>query len=636
MSNPKPSTAQATRPAGKDSSTGHGRDEDELHVPKGVSRGTFYFLIGLIIFLMVIWLVPGAMFGIAGGSSGNPIVVRFRLPSGAQVEWKGTEVLNGQRALQDGLAMDTILAFQLGIDIQNPKPESLTRILVLDRFAREAGIEVTNADLAGHLRERVSMFGQKPEDFRSEVRARGFDQVSVEEAIRRLMRVLRFQQLVGFAGAVPAPAKIEELWHRDNEEYAFEYATLEVASLREAARAELPDDAALEAWFAKLPEGERAAFKPEERRKAELALFRDAETTPASELLAAYPEQVPEGSEPIAPDELANQYYNRVYSTRFAKDPTDAETQEGFPGFFSLEEVKQACLAEAPVFFALQRWIDALNTRRTNGEALDFAGEAAKLGLELQAEPEARTHTEYALDEGQSEVADAVFSTPPDGSVYAVPVAMPQGLAVVRVNERIEPATPAFATIRERVAEKWLGPKAEELALARLKALRDGFERFEPSKEEAPRPQRKKPVHHRASSEAFHGALEAAGLTVKLRDYLNKGTSRDKLPGDPEQLVLFNQANAFGLYTLEADEVAEPALGPDKLQAFLVRLAGKREVPLANMSPAQYESYKRNARQTAITEIGQGLDLDFLRKNHGLWLLEDERAAEAAGSKKGS
>lgn len=638
MSNPKPSTAHApTRPAGKDSTASH-FDEDALHVPRGVSRRTFYFLIGLVILLMLIWLVPGAISSTFSGSR-NPVAVRFRTPGGAEVEWKGMEVLNGHRALQDGLAMDPILGMQLGIDMQKPEPSSLTRLMVLDHFAREAGVEVTDADLAAHLRQRFSTFGRTQEDFRNEVRARGFDQVSVEEAIRRGVRVLRFQQLVGFAGALPAPAKIEELWHRDNEEFAFDYATLEVASLKEAARAELPDDAKLETWFGKLPEGEQAEFKSAERRKAELALFRDSETTPASELLAAYPESIPEGGAATAPDELANQYYNRAYATRFAKDPTEAATQEGFPGFFTFEEVKEACLAEAPVFFALQRWIDDLNTRRTNGETLDFAAEAGKYGLELRSEPEARTRAEYALDEGssegQSELADAVFSTAPDGSVHAVPVATKQGLEVVRVNERIEPEMPAFAAMRDRVAEKWLGPKAEELALARLKTLREGFERFEPAKEDQPLPQRKKPVHLRATSEAFRSAVEAAGLTVKARDYLNKASARDKLPEDPEQRVLFNQANAFGLYTLEADEVAEPGLAADKQKAFLVRLAGRREVPLANMSPAQYESYKQSARQAAITELGQGLDLDFLRENHGLWLLEDEQAA-AAAAKKGS
>ena len=86
MSNqpPKQSSVQApARPAGKDTHAGGKgeHDDDLLEVPRGVSRKTFYFLIGMMIFLLVIWLVPGAMFGIASGPQ-NPVAARFQLPSG--------------------------------------------------------------------------------------------------------------------------------------------------------------------------------------------------------------------------------------------------------------------------------------------------------------------------------------------------------------------------------------------------------------------------------------------------------------------------------------------------------------------------------------------------------------------------
>ncbi len=262
--------------------------------------------------------------------------------------------------------------------------------------------------------------------------------------------------------------------------------------------------------------------------------------------------------------------------------------------------------------------------------------EAEKLGLEHQGFPDPLTRAEYAATEGMKEVADAVFGTSPDGSVYAMPMPLTAGLAVVRVNERTEPELPAFESLRDKVAEKWLGPKAGELALARLKTLREGLERFEPAPEEGEEtpPGQKKVVHYRAAAEAFRSAAEGAGLTLKTRDYLNKA-SRDKLPDDPEQRVLFSQANTFGLYALHADEVAAPGLSGDKNQAYLVRLAGQRAVPIENMSPSQFDTYKRNARQNAIFEIGRSMDLDYLRRNNGLWLFEDERQAAAAAKKGG-
>lgn len=640
MSNqpPKHSTAAApARQAGKDSHAGGSgqHDDDTLHVPKGVSRGTFLFLIALIIFLMVIWLVPGAMFGIAGGSQ-NPVVARFQLPGGEQVEWKAVDLLVAQRSVQDALEVDGFLGYQLGIDTRQKERRDVTRVLVLDRIAQSAGVEVTDADLAAHLTQLLEMQRATPAQFKEAIRAQGFDQVTVEEAIRRLLRVSRFQQLVGFAGALPDPAKIEEQWHRDNEEFAFDYVSLEVASLKEEARQSLPDDAGLQAWFEKLTEGETAEFKTAELRRAELVLFRDPETTPAAELLAAYPELPPEGAQPTPADELALQYYNRVYTQRFAKRPDPEAAPDVPPGFLTFDEVKVQAVAEAPVFYALQRWIEDLNARKTNGEAIDLAAEAARLGLEHQPFPEALSKADYAADADLgSEVASAVFGTSPDGSMYPLPVAITQGLAALRVTERTEPVLPPFAAIRERVADKWLGPKSEELALARFKTLREGLESFEPAPEEtdeaAPRPPQK--THYRATGESFRSAAQAAGLEVKTRDFLNRA-SRDALPADEERRTLFQQANAFGLYALQADEVAEAGMARDKKRVYLVRLAGRRAVPLENMSPTQYQTYKRNLRSQAVAEIGQALDLDFLRQNYGLWLREDELEAQAAAAGK--
>jgi hypothetical protein len=189
------------------------------------------------------------------------------------------------------------------------------------------------------------------------------------------------------------------------------------------------------------------------------------------------------------------------------------------------------------------------------------------------------------------------------------------------------------------VAEEWLGPKSEELAKARLASLRQGFETFEAAQEseaeEAPRKPKDERLRHRASADAFRAAVEAAGLEIKRRDYLNKAgpASRDPLADDEERRALFLQAAQAGLYELEADEVAEPWSSRDGKTVFLVRLAGEREVSIDEMSPAQYARYKRSARSAAIAEIGAALDLDFLRRNYGLWLYED--SAEASPAAKG-
>ena len=356
--------------------------DDELHVPKGVSRGTFLFLVGMMIFLLVIWLVPGPMLGIAGGSK-NPVLARVTLPSGASVEWRASDLMVEQRALMDAMSVDMFLGFQLGINANKPEPPELTRLIVLDRIAQDAGVEVTDSDLAEHIRGTLQFQRATDDDFIKSIQARGMNVAAIEGSIRTLLRVARFQQLVGFAGAVPDPKKIEEQWRKENVEFAFDYATLAPASLREEARKLLPDDAGLEAWFGGLEEGEKEEFKTDEKRTAVVALFRDAETTPATELLAQYPEKPPEGALPTPAEELAQQYYNRVYPQRFAKAREEDSTAP--LEYFTFDEVKAPCLAEAGVYFALQRWIDALSQRKTNGETIDLAAEAEKLGLDAQA-----------------------------------------------------------------------------------------------------------------------------------------------------------------------------------------------------------------------------------------------------------
>jgi hypothetical protein len=639
---PKHPPAAPARPPGQGPPAEGARtsqaDDEVLHVPRGVSRKTYLFLVFMIIFLMVIWLVPGSILGIAGGPT-NPIIVRFQLPSGGQVEWRASDVQGMHRDVMDAFGVDFFLSMQLGVDASKPTPEELTRVLVLDRIAQDTGVEVSDADLAGHLREILDFQRATPEDFKNGVRARGLEVVRVERTIRMLLRVARFQQLVGFAGAVPDPAEIEEQWHEENVEFAFDYVTLPVADLEEEAKKELPDDAGLTAWFEELGEAEKEELETPEKRKAELALFRDVETTPATELLAAYPEEPAEGAAPTPPEELANQYHRRVYFRRFVR-PKEPGAEAGGDLYFKFEEVKEQCLAEAPIYFAMQRWIEDLNARRTNGETIDLRAEAQELGLDHQAFLEPLTQEQFAADDaaGHADLADAIFATPPDGSFYASPFALAQGLAVVRANERVEPVLPPFESIRDQVAEKWLEPKSRELAQERLAAMRDGFERFVPEPEEtegedAPPPPDEKP-HHRASAEAFQAAAEAAGLAVKSRDYLNKAgpASKDPLADDEERRKLFSQAHSWRLYDLEADEVAEPGLADDEKTVYLVRLAGKRDVPIDDMTPAQYDRYEQNARTRAIQEVGRRMDLDFLRKHHALWLHVDSEQAKTASA----
>jgi hypothetical protein len=510
------------------------------------------------------------------------------------------------------------------------------RLLVLEQLAIDSGIRITDADLAEHLQATLEFAHLSVDDYKAGLRALGYSPSGVEGVMKRVLAASRYLQLIAFAGAVPDPAKIEEQWHLQHAEFTFDYGQLPAASCTEDARKELPDDAGLKTWFDVLDDAEKDEFRTNEKRKAEVVLFRGVDAQPGTELLAAFPETTAEGTPPTPPEELAQQYYNRVFHRRFVKPKAEGAAPETPDEFFTFEEVKDKALAEASIYFAMQRWLDSLKSRQVAGETIDLAAEAAKVGLEYKALGDALTREEYAAlpELGDPDLADAIFAATPDGSFYWSLVLMPQGAAVVRATERVEPVLPEFETVRDRVAEKWIEPRAREIALERLRKVRDGLETFEPKVEveegaEPPPPDGK--VHRRATAEAFKAAAEGAGLDVGNRDWLDRSGLASK---DPQweldaHKFLWSQAASSRLYDLETDEVAEPVLSRDQKSAYLVRLAGKREVPITQMSPADYDRLKANARGRAVGEIMQSMDIAFLEKNFGLKMLRGDDAAEA-------
>jgi parvulin-like peptidyl-prolyl isomerase len=609
--------------------------EDVIQVPRGMKRWQFVLLIALVILLLIIFLVPGEIGNIFGGGAArqNPVFLRWERPGHGTVELTLADFQNEIRALEAALRLDPLAGFGLGAfsggSLEGP---DVARLLVLDQLAADAGLVITDADLAEHLQQYLQFTRSTPEIFRAQVRQYRMSQAFAENTIRRLLRIGRYLQMVGFASAIPDPQEIERQFHQENVEFAFEYARLPIESLHEEARAGLPDDAALESWFQALSEPEKQPFEEPEKRKAQFVFFRGLEAATAEALLAAHPEVPAEGSEPSTPEQLAQQYYNRVFHRRFMAE--GAEPEEGAqpqpPRPRSFEEVREQCLAEAPVYFAMQRWLDDLKARKTNNEEIDLAAEAARFGLEERTLSEPLSREELAAPEGigDRELADAVFSATPDGSFYYSVIAQPDALVLARALERVAPVLPPFAEIRERVAEKWLQPRAEELALERLEALRQGFESFTPEPEpDQPAPPATGQEHRRASAEAFRAAVEGAGLEFGRRDWLNRsGPAED----DPQRESPAHRfiASQFQLYQLADDEVAEPALSRDKEAAYLVRKAGERELPIERMTPAQFQRYQQNAGMGVASELAEQLDYAFLERNYGLWMPREEEPEE--------
>lgn len=645
--------------------------DEVLHAPKEKSKLQFALMILLLIVLLLIFAVPGGILGWSSFRSRNePVVFSWNRPGHGSVEVTIGDFQNDLRAFSQAFAADPLPGYSLGVQSDRDlDTATLARILVLEQLAADAGLQISDADLAEHLRGMLDYnemlrsayniaLPTTVAEFKTVVRQLGGDQHVIEETIRRALAASRYLQLTGYVGAIPDPADIEKSWKDEHVELAYEYVSLAPSSLEKEARAGLPDEAGLKAWFEALDETAKEELKTAEKRKAEFALFEGIEETPAAELVAAFPpEPPPDGAAPPSAEQLARDYYDRVFHRRFKKpaEPEDAQTPDDAHDhdhdaqrveFYPVEEVQERAQAEAPVYFALQRWLQDMTARRAAGETVDLATEAAKYGLAFRALDAPLTREELLADPtlGDNQVADAVFGAAPDGGFHFVPVVLEDAIAVARTTERAEPVLPPFEEIRDKVADRWAEPKARELALERLKAIRDGFEEFVPEKKEGEPdfPEPEGTVHRRASAEAFAAAVQTAGLELQRRDWLDRAAPATTDPEweKPAHRYLATQGQ---LYRLEEGELAEPGLARDESAAYLVRVAGKREVPIDRMSPVQYERYKTLARQRAMAEMTQKIDRQYLEKNYGLALArgeeeeaepdaEDRPAEEAAGS----
>ena len=600
--------------------------DELLTVPKETSRMRFVMMILLIVFLLLVFTIPGALLGgSGGGSSQGEKYLSWTTPGGTSHELSAGEFNAQMRLFHNAYAILPFAGMSLGVSGLQPTQRELARILVLESMAEEAGIEVTVPELGQHIRETIEMYRMTPEVYKQRVQQFGTE--SVEGTARRSLRAARFLQMVGQAGALPDPAEIDELWNQDHEELAFGYISLSVEDKNEAARAELPDDAALEAWHAEQPENVQDELKTPEKRKAEFVYFTSLEETPGTALLTEFPDTTER-----TPEEAGEEYYNRVYFTRFARpeeELPEGEVQTADTRYYSQEEKQEQTVQEAPLYFAMQTWLADLQQRQAAGEEIDLKADAERLGLGY-AVVDSGTREEFAEeefftgDESTDTMLNYAFQAAEGGFGWSIATSKNR-LVITRTTEIAERALPEFAEIKEQVAEKWIEPRALELATAELQGIWESFPELTREPEEG-QPAPEGPFHQ-ASTEQFEGAANDAGLTYGTRDYVDKGGQVNDDPNWEEAPNKFI-ATHREYFTMDVDEVGAPQAARDNTAVYLVRMAGKRPVPLDDMQPTQYESYKTRARSAALNEISEALDYETLVAECDLWLLADEWEAE--------
>ena len=645
----------------------HHTIDEVIDVPKGTSPLKYALMIGLVIFLIAIFAIDPSTFQSAT-QGGSESYMTWTVPGQPMSELTGSEFIQEKRKLDSLLKL-----FRQG----NLDDTDVARYIVLADLAANAGIAVTDGELRERLRDFAEAFGGKAglESYmmRSPGRVIGF-----QETVRRKMSGDRYLQMILALASHVDPTEVEVSWREAHQEYAYDFVGIEVASLIDDALAEVPDDAALATWLAELSAGEQTQFHEPPRVSAELVGFLIGGENTAAGLLARYPEVADvedteeateeatedgatEPAEDAAPldetepaeeeDGLAKLYYDNVFYSRFARPaPAEGEPALGIADrYLTFEEAKELAEAEAPIYFALKRWLDDVQLREAEGTPVNLALEASELGLSYHAADQAYSRPEWTEVEGWGgpSLGGRIDRLAP-GELSSSLLIETGALFVARQKDRVDAYLPELAAIHDKVVAAWADQRAGEMAIERLAALRDSFappaEEASDDAEEASDELAEDATAEDATAEdataedttaedveteevaaklpsateaEFSEAVAALGLEVSRRPYMEQNMvfTLDPDKNNPGHTFIRMRSH---LVDLEAGELAEPELDPTRENAYLVRAVGKRDPEAWRLSPGDFDQ----ARQMAEYEA----QLAFMETN-----LSDEAIFDEVG-----
>ena len=620
--------------------------EDLLKTPKGRNPLVYAGLILMLVFLLLVFILPPSAFD---GRRANPVEMRWTHPERGPQEIRSTDFYASAQGFSRLMSM-------FG-QRSNLEQSELARFLISDQLAQDNGITFSDDELKIELGNIArAMGGSRALEARLARfpgGVRGF-----QESLRSFHRINRYESLLGKLLSVPDGAKLREQWTEQYREWAFDWVYAAAEDFVEAARAEDPDDATLEAWFLERPEFEQNQLKTPERYVAQVIGLELEGDDPerGQALLAAYP--LPEDWDDEA---RGMEYHTRYQFTRFRKEYPEGEAPTD-PGelYQTFEEVRDACIAEAKWLHALEALRAELFEKQEAGEAIDLAAEAERTGLALLDDGEPRGVDAWRDLEGLGGqfTSAQMYALQEPGDLARQAVPTEDALLFVRLVEKLPSELPPFAEIRDQVFEDWVEERSAELATASLQGLRDKLAAGDeaaagdtaPSGEQQPSEDETTEGTDdedgetasasdgipTASEDAFRAAAEAAGFDVRRRDWLERSAQEKDDPDwdDPGHTFLRTR---YDLYQMEEDQLSEVLDALDGSGAYLVRVVGSRAIPLERMTPKQYQSLVDSTamRQSFDYLQSSPLSVDVLRDEYGLWLRSEEEAAEREAEEAG-
>lgn len=630
--------------------------DDLVVVPKGQSRFQFFLILGLFIFILVIFTVGpffqqtmGGLF--SGGTSRDRVYFSWHHPgSGEKHEYSTTQFYTEKRSLEAlrYLGFYASVHMRDGVEGRDEVTDEETAMwLILDQVATDKGFAVTREE----VRQRVeAWFEQQQMVYRSMgrpfeftdwheyygavLRGNNLSSATIEHDLERLVRSELYAQFLKGAVALPDPTSIEKAWSEDpnNEEYAFDYVELAATDTEGEARDLVPDDQGLVDWLHTQPEQVQKEFRTDDRLRIEVAWLPLKDLPEPTLLLEKYP--VPAN---WVPEDEARRYYTMHSNQRF-KIPEDEQQkpdeqsgdEENPPKppqlYRTFDEVREQCAQEAAWKRALDAWLTDMYNRAEAGEQVDFQAECENFGMAFEGSGEAlsRDQMEKANGWGGPLAAGALFYAQPGRFMRVVQVE-PGAMVLGRNMLKEAGVERPIDEIREKLTEKWVENKKIELAMKHLESLRDGFGTRPPEGGEEPY----LPVVDRAT---FVQAVEAKGWKVVERPYLR----RYELPNDDydaataaDQLIRVSQV----YFDLTEGQVPAAEQNSAKTHAVLVRAAGTRTAPLERMKPADLDRLRRTGMQDTVTEYEKRYlraDSPEVRSKYAIFLYPtDGKPAEA-------
>lgn len=551
--------------------------EEIVHVPEGRSRFQYIALIGLMIFLLIVFIVPSAFQdALTGGDQrGELPAVTWETPSGV-FSMTSTDFLLEKR--KEDSFRRTVNPYAR----TTPSSAEVAATLLLDQLSLDAGVYVSDDAVIESLRGFVQQLGGV-EQYKQYMQSSYSGQtVAFETALRRAMRTSRYLETLGRLGAKPSADEIETTWVEQHKEYAFDYIEALASDFKEDALAETPDDATLEAWLGEQPEWKRNTMMTEKAWRLGSAFVNIGEE-PSVALLERYP--LPEGFDAAAEGE--HFYTSYSYLAFKLDEPRIGEDGEELR-YIPKEELADQLAASARALTALTAWQEDLKLRLEAGATADIAAEATELGVGWIESSEARDRAALLEDKQYGGgLLTGPLASAVEGDMIEGIIVTNQVIEVVEVLEVVEPKLPPFLALREQVVSDWAGEHSASLAAAYL----------EDKLTEAGSPET-------LDAEAFAAlANDDDRLTLGLRDWMDQSNSNGSTSFEPASLFIRIQAQALGLYDLSEGGLAAPTVSNGKDRAFLVRSLGSRDRPFSDATPADIEAVQTSLKQSAMVSF---------------------------------